>query len=83
MARVGPSRTGQGRPFSDAGDGVDREIGGLVITPFALPDGCVGAYYPEANPLVPLWHHDQRSKTPASKAVPVLIRVTLGQPERT
>ncbi len=58
---------------SDADDGVHREVGGLVVTPFSLPRGCVGAYYPETNPLVPLWYHDRLSKTPASKAVPVRI----------
>lgn len=60
--------------LSDAEDGVHREVDGLAVTPFALPDGCVGAYYPEMNPLVPLWYHDQQSKTPAGKAVPVRIR---------
>jgi molybdopterin-dependent oxidoreductase alpha subunit len=59
---------------SDADDGVRREVGGLTVTPFDLPRGCVGAYYPEANPLVPLSHHDRLSKTPASKSVPVRIR---------
>jgi molybdopterin-dependent oxidoreductase alpha subunit len=59
---------------SDAGDGIDREVGPLTITPFKLPDGCVGSYYPEMNPLVPLSHHDEQSKTPASKSVPVRIR---------
>ena len=59
---------------SDAGDGVERRVGGLRVTPFSLPDGCLGAYYPEMNPLIPLWSHDQRSKTPASKSVPVRIR---------
>jgi molybdopterin-dependent oxidoreductase alpha subunit len=59
---------------SDAEDGVHREVGGLVVTPFALPDGCVGAYYPEMNPLIPLGHHDERSKTPAAKSIPVRIR---------
>jgi molybdopterin-dependent oxidoreductase alpha subunit len=58
---------------SDAGDGVHREVGGLTVTPFDLPDGCVGGYYPEMNPLVPLWYHDEQSKTPAAKAVPVRI----------
>jgi molybdopterin-dependent oxidoreductase alpha subunit len=57
----------------DAEDGVHRAVGGLVITPFSLPDGCVAAYYPETNPLVPLWYHDQHSKTPAYKGVPVRI----------
>ena len=60
---------------SDAGDGVDRQVGGLTVTPFLLPDGCIGSYYPEMNPLIPLWHHDQASKTPAVKAVPVRIVV--------
>jgi molybdopterin-dependent oxidoreductase alpha subunit len=59
---------------SDAGDGVDRLVGGLKVLPFALPDGCVAAYYPEMNPLIPLWYHDEQSKTPASKGVPVRIR---------
>src|SRR5579883_2234137 len=58
---------------SDAGDGVHRQAGPLKVTPFKLPDGCLGAYYPEMNPLVPLSHHDRQSKTPAGKAVPVRI----------
>ena len=32
---------------SDAEDGVEREVGGLKVTPFSLPDGCLGGYYPE------------------------------------
>lgn len=58
---------------SDAGDDVDRRVGGLTVTPFQLPRGCVGAYYPEMNPLIPLWYHDEASKTPAAKGVPVRI----------
>lgn len=57
----------------DADDGVDRRVGGLKVTPFLLPRGCLGAYYPETNPLVPLWYHDQHSKTPAAKSVPVRV----------
>jgi anaerobic selenocysteine-containing dehydrogenase len=60
---------------SDAEDGVERRVSGLKVTPFSLPDGCVGSYYPEMNPLVPLSHHDAESKTPAAKSVPVQIRV--------
>jgi molybdopterin-dependent oxidoreductase alpha subunit len=59
---------------SDAEDGVHREISGLKVTPFSLPDGCIASYYPECNPLIPLSHHDEKSKTPASKAVPVRIK---------
>jgi len=57
----------------DAEDGVHREVGGLAVTPFALPDGCIGGFYPEMNPLIPLSHHDVLSKTPAAKSVPVRI----------
>ncbi|WP_404479158.1 FdhF/YdeP family oxidoreductase [Novosphingobium sp. BL-52-GroH] len=58
---------------SDAGDGVHRQVGGLTVTPFLLPRGCIGAYYPEMNPLIPLWYHDEQSRTPASKGVPVRL----------
>ena len=59
----------------DAGDDELREVSGLRITQFALPAGCIGGYYPEMNPLIPLWYYDRDSKTPASKGVPVRIRV--------
>ncbi|OWK32585.1 FdhF/YdeP family oxidoreductase [Sphingomonas mucosissima] len=60
---------------SDADDGMDRQVGGLTVTPFLLPRGCIGGYYPEMNPLVPLSWHDEESKTPAGKSVPVRIVV--------
>ncbi|MGP9813102.1 FdhF/YdeP family oxidoreductase [Rhodopseudomonas sp. NSM] len=59
---------------SDADDGIHREVGPLKVTPFRLPDGCLGGYYPEMNPLIALTHHDRKSKTPANKSVPVRIR---------
>lgn len=63
--------------ISDAGDDVHREVSGLKVTPFNLPNGCVGGYYPEMNVLVPLWYHDQASKTPAFKGVPVRIQAAV------
>lgn len=62
------------RLVGDAGDDVHREVAGLTVTPFNLPDGCLGGYFPEMNALIPLWYHDEASKTPASKGVPVRIR---------
>ena len=62
---------------SDAGDEVHREVPGLMVTSFNLPNGCVGGYYPEMNALIPLWYHDQASKTPASKGVPVRIQAAV------
>ncbi|MCW6507188.1 FdhF/YdeP family oxidoreductase [Lichenifustis flavocetrariae] len=61
--------------ISDAGDGVHRQVGPLKVTPFRLPNGCIGSYYPEMNPLIPLAHHDIHSQTPAAKGVPVRIIV--------
>ena len=65
--------------IGDADDGIDRRVDGLTVTPFNMPPGCIGGYYPEMNSLVPLDHHDQLSKTPAYKSVPVRI---LSQGER-
>lgn len=59
--------------LSDAGDGVHREVRGLRVVAFDIPRGCVGGYYPECNPLIPLSHHALYSKTPAAKSVPVRI----------
>ena len=56
-----------------ATDNVAREVEGFRIHAYDIPDGCVGAYYPECNPLIPLWHHAERSKVPAAKSVPVVI----------
>jgi molybdopterin-dependent oxidoreductase alpha subunit len=58
---------------SDADDGEHRQVDGLAVTAFDLPRGTLGGYYPELNPLIPLWYHDQASKTPAAKGVPVRI----------
>ena len=55
-------------------DGETREVGGLRVLAYDLPDDCVVTYYPETNPLVPLDYHDELSKTPAYKGVPVRIR---------
>ena len=55
-------------------DGVDRRIDGLRVMVYDIPAGCCGAYYPESNPLLPLWHHAERAKVPAGKSIPVRIR---------
>jgi anaerobic selenocysteine-containing dehydrogenase len=59
---------------SAAGDGVHREVNGLRVVHYDIPRGCCAAYYPECNPLLPLWHHASRSKVPAAKSIPVRIQ---------
>jgi molybdopterin-dependent oxidoreductase alpha subunit len=63
-----------------AEDGVVRELAGLSLTPYDIPEGCCAGYYPECNVLVPLWHHAEGSKVPAAKSVPVRIRKAAEQP---
>ncbi|WP_377290021.1 FdhF/YdeP family oxidoreductase [Rhizobium sp. SG2393] len=58
---------------SDFGDGHERRLAGLEIRVHTLPRGTIAAYYPEANVLNAIDHHDELSKTPASKAIPVRI----------
>ena len=43
------------------------------VVPYDIPPGCVATYFPEANVLIPVHHHDKVSKTPASKKVLIYI----------
>jgi molybdopterin-dependent oxidoreductase alpha subunit len=56
-----------------AEDGVERAVRGFRVVAYDIPEGCVGAYFPEANPLIPLGHHDRKALTPAYKATPVRL----------
>ena len=54
-------------------DNIKRELGGLRVTAYDIPVGCIGAYYPEANVLLPLAHYAEGSKVPAAKSIPVTV----------
>jgi len=54
-------------------DNIRRAVEGLSVIPYDLPRGTLAGYFPELNPLVPLWYHDTLSKTPASKGIPVRL----------
>ena len=56
-----------------ADDGVERRVDGLTIVPFDIPQGCIAGYFPECNPLLPLWHYAKESKVPGAKSIPVRI----------
>jgi molybdopterin-dependent oxidoreductase alpha subunit len=60
-------------------DGVKRVVQEFQVVPYDIPEGCCGAYFPEANPLVPLWHHDTKAHTPAYKAIPVTLQRSAAQ----
>ena len=57
----------------DAPDKFERRVQGLRIVPYNIPEGCLGAYFPECNPLIALDHHAIKSHVPAAKSVPVRI----------
>ncbi len=68
--------------FLAAGDLVDitsyfddgeRQVQGFAVVPYEIPKGCTAAYFPEANPLVPLKSHAKRSFTPTSKCIVVSV----------
>ena len=54
-------------------DGVTRHARDFLLVDYDIPTGCLGAYYPETNPLVPLESIGDRSGTPTSKSIPVLL----------
>ncbi|RXG86210.1 FdhF/YdeP family oxidoreductase [Bradyrhizobium vignae] len=59
-------------------DGIERRVRSFRVVGYSFPNGCCAAYYPETNPLVPLYAHDCLSFTPSSKAVPVRIERSRG-----
>jgi anaerobic selenocysteine-containing dehydrogenase len=48
-------------------------LAGITAIAYDISRGSVGAYYPEANCLLPLGHGDERSGTPAYKSIPVRV----------
>ena len=54
-------------------DGIERRANNFLLVEYDIPRGCVGAYYPETNPLVPLESTADVCNTPTSKSIPVLL----------
>jgi molybdopterin-dependent oxidoreductase alpha subunit len=52
----------------------ERVAEDFVLVDYAIPPGNVASYFPETNSLVPLDHHAERARTPASKAIPIRLR---------
>ena len=51
-----------------------RTASGFKVKPYNIPRGSIAAYYPETNGLMPLCHHDKKSKTPSAKSIPIVVR---------
>ncbi len=56
--------------------GTVRTAPGFKAKAYAIPQGCAAAYFPETNVLVPLDSVAERSNTPTSKFIPVILRKT-------
>ncbi|WP_050479638.1 FdhF/YdeP family oxidoreductase [Herbaspirillum rhizosphaerae] len=54
-------------------DGIERRADGFLLVEYDIPRGCLGSYYPETNPLVPLESFADKARTPTSKSIPVLL----------
>jgi anaerobic selenocysteine-containing dehydrogenase len=54
-------------------DGVERRAESFRLVEYCTPKGCIAAYYPETNPLVPLDSVALGSNTPTSKWVIVRL----------
>ncbi len=55
-------------------NGTERSVSDFAAVPYNIPKGCLGTYFPEANPIVPIDLHARHSHTPASKSVKVHIK---------
>jgi molybdopterin-dependent oxidoreductase alpha subunit len=55
-------------------DDVARRADRFLLVEYDIPRGCLGAYYPETNALVPLDSVGQGSRTPTFKSIPVLLQ---------
>ncbi|HEY2661618.1 MAG TPA: FdhF/YdeP family oxidoreductase [Caulobacteraceae bacterium] len=64
----------------EAGEPADPDavLKGLTAVAYDIPRGSAGAYYPEANVLIPLAHHDKQSGTPSYKSAPIRVVRTAG-----
>lgn len=57
-----------------AGDNVPRTVRGMRVVAYNIPRGSCAGYYPECNPLLPLWHYAEGSMVPAAKSIPIRIQ---------
>jgi molybdopterin-dependent oxidoreductase alpha subunit len=64
---------------SVAADG-ERRMPSVTALAYPTPRGCVAAYFPEANVLVPLSETAAESNTPASKSIIVRLEVMDNRP---
>lgn len=55
--------------------GCTQRLEGITVIAYNISAGSVGAYYPEANVLVPLHYIDEESGMPSYKSVPIRVKL--------
>ena len=78
MARLGLADGDVVTASTAVDDGVERRVEGLRVVEYGVPAGCVAGYFPECNPLIPLWHYAKDSKVPAAKSIAIRVERTGG-----
>ncbi|MBK8466273.1 MAG: FdhF/YdeP family oxidoreductase [Chloracidobacterium sp.] len=69
-------KTGQVVNLTSHFEGVERHAYRFIVVPYPIPKDCAAAYFPEANPLVPLGSVAEKSQTPTSKSLIISIQPT-------
>lgn len=54
-------------------DGVSRSARRFLVVPYDIPSKNLAGYFPEMNPLVPINHYADQSRTPISKSIRVQL----------
>ncbi|HME68890.1 MAG TPA: FdhF/YdeP family oxidoreductase [Myxococcota bacterium] len=62
--------------------GEKRMVCGFRVVGYDLPRGCAAAYFPEANPLVPVGSVAEKSRTPTYKSIIISLRRSEEEPAR-
>ncbi|MFT4762171.1 MAG: molybdopterin-dependent oxidoreductase alpha subunit [Saprospiraceae bacterium] len=57
--------------LSSTYEGEKREAPHFMVVVYDIPRGCIGTYFPEANPLIPVNEFARKSETPVSKSIVV------------
>jgi anaerobic selenocysteine-containing dehydrogenase len=75
--RSSPLSEGQLVDLISRHGGIERVARGFRVVPYSIPPRCAATYFPEANVLVPVSYFADKSHTPASKSVVIIIRPTI------
>ena len=67
-------KTGQVVDMTSHFDDGERHAYRFIVVPYQIPKDCAAAYFPEANPLVPLDSFAEKSQTPTSKSIIISIQ---------